>query len=137
MKQGNAQKSIEKGKEYFSLGEKILKSLIENREEYQIKSYSTHCLLYEKMNFSRRFKQPINQIEFDNLSQQLNRILEKDPNDVMARHIQREFARFLKEKKARKLIKLNKLQDLDQFRYIFEDESSKLTELMEQELDIS
>jgi len=56
LRQANSMKKYEEAKEYFEEGERGMLSLIRNRDEFQVKAFSTHCYLFEKIKFVKRRK---------------------------------------------------------------------------------
>lgn len=130
MKQANSIDSYPIAKKYYEEGEKILLNLIENREELQARAFSTHTYLYEKMLFVQKFHVKITNDEITTMSEYLKRITDKDPNDIMAKHISNVFVRFLKKMDKTNLIKVD-FQDLSKLKALFVDYNINLDELID------
>jgi hypothetical protein len=132
LKQANALESFNVAQQFFAKGEEVLIQLIEKREEYQARTFSTHCLLYEKINYLRKFNLEISNSGIHKMFGYLEKIVEKDPNDIMARHINNVFYKFLSERGKLNLIKI-KIEDLSRLKYYMTetniDEDSLLDEI--------
>ncbi len=96
LKQANSMNKFEMAKPYFDDGESIMIDLIKNKEEFQVKAFSTHCYLYEKINFLKKFKQKVHDKELRQLFGYLEYVIQRDPEDAMAKHISNHFFNFLK-----------------------------------------
>lgn len=129
LKQANSTSSFSLAKKYFDEGEKILINLIENREELQARAFSTHCYLYEKIQFVEKFHITVKNDEIKKMADYLKRITDKDPNDIMAKHINNVFIRFLKKINRLNMIKLE-FQDLSMLKALFSDYNIDIDELM-------
>ena len=130
MKQANSLESYPVAKKYYEEGEKILLNLIENREELQARAFSTHTYLYEKMIYVQKFHLKLKNEEITEMSEYLKRITDKDPNDIMAKHISNLFIKFLKKIDKANLIKID-LQDLSRLKALFTDYNINLDELID------
>jgi len=132
LKQANSLESYNVAQHFFHKGEEVLIQLIEKREEYQARTFSTHCLLYEKINYLRKFNLEISISEIQKMFGYLEKIVEKDPNDIMARHINNVFYSFLRDRGKVNLIKI-KMEDLSRLKYYLTetsiDEDSLLDEI--------
>lgn len=120
LKQANSLSSYNLANQFFIQGEKILTELIEKREEYQARTFATHCLLYEKINFVKKFKIEISNNEIQKMFGYLEKIVENDPNDIMARHINNVFYKFLRDRGKLNLIKI-RFEDLSRLKYYLSD----------------
>jgi tetratricopeptide (TPR) repeat protein len=120
LKQANSLSNYNIAKSYFQEGESILKKLITEKEEFQVSAYATHCLLFEKIKFYDNFKLDITNKEISQMHNQLEVILSKDDNDIMAKHINNEFYQFLKRRNKTNVIRI-KMQDLSKLKYYFSD----------------
>ncbi|MBS1928221.1 MAG: SIR2 family protein [Bacteroidetes bacterium] len=130
LKQANSLDNIVIAKKYFQEGEKILINLIENREEFQARAFSTHCYLYEKILFVEKFHIQLTNDEIVKMGEYLKRITDKDENDIMAKHINNVFIRFLKKTNKLNLIKLN-FQDLSKLKALFTEYNVSFDELLD------
>lgn len=119
LKQANSQKDHNYAQPYFEEGEKLIQQLIENREEFQVKAFSTHCYLYEKINYLRKFKIAPSNTELKRLFNLLTNIIEKTPEDGMARHISNHFYNYLKENNRTNIINI-RFHDLSKLKTLFE-----------------
>lgn len=130
LKQANSMVSFSIAKKYFEEGEKILLNLIENREEFQVRAFSTHAYLYEKMIYVINFNINIKNEEILKMAEYLNRITDKDPNDIMAKHISNVFIGFLKKIKKTQYIKVD-FYDLSKLKALFTDYNINIDELFD------
>jgi len=105
LKQANSLDDQRFAKILFSEGESILLDLISNREEVQVRSFSTHTYLYEKINFLKKFKILPPNDELRQMFTLLNKLIEKDPEDVMAKQIGNYLYDYLKTIKRTNIVK--------------------------------
>lgn len=120
LKQANSLQSYNIAKSYFQEGENILKKLIAEKEEFQVRAYATHCLLFEKIKFYDKFKLDITNKEISQMYNQLETIINKDDNDIMAKHINNEFYQFLKRRNKTNVIRIS-MKDMSKLKYYFSD----------------
>lgn len=107
LKQANSLDDENKARDLFLIGEERMLRLIKEREEFQVKAYSTHCYLYEKINYLRRFHIVAKDEELKSMFAMLKQILDKVPeDDGMSRSISNKFYRYLEECKKTGIIKL-------------------------------
>lgn len=112
LKQANSFSVYETAIPYFEKGEELMLELIREREEFQVKAYSTHCYLYEKMNFYLKFKLTPDNEELKDMYAMLCSIINKtSESDGMSKHISNKFYNFLRVYGKTKLISI-KIQDL-------------------------
>lgn len=131
LRQSNVVDDKIKAENLFAEGVRRMEDLILNREEFQVRAYSTHCLLYEKIRFYRKYEIIPNEDGLQEMYKSLKTIFDKNPNDPMSRHICNVFFKFLKDKDLNgKLPKLT-LQDLGLFKDIVKDSEMKETDLIE------
>lgn len=130
LKQANALENVVIAKKYFQEGEKILIDLIENREEYQARAFSTHCYLYEKIVYVQKYHLKLTNDEIVKMGEYLKRVTDKDENDIMAKHINNVFIRFLKKTNKLNLIKLN-FQDVSKLKALFTEYSTDFSDLLD------
>ena len=96
LKQANSLLSYETAIPYYEKGEELMLRLIREREEFQVKAYSTHCYLYEKMNFYLKFKIEPDNEELKEMYAMLCSIIDKtSESDGMSKHISNKFYNFL------------------------------------------
>lgn len=107
LRQANYSEDYEKARPLFDEGENRMLELIRNRDEFQVKAFSTHCYLYEKINFYIKFNIEPSDKELKNMFDLLKRIVEKMPEDGMSKHISNKFYEFMVHFKKTNVIKLN------------------------------
>lgn len=84
--------------EVHNEGVSLMKKLIDECEEFQVRAYSTHCLLFENVRFFKRNNIiPSTEIVSD-MYEMLKYIIDKDPNGPMSKHISNIFFNFVREK---------------------------------------
>lgn len=120
LKQANATSDFAVAKPLFEEGEKILLALIKEKELSQVRSYSVHSYLYEKINFVQKFNLEVSNRELKTMFRFLEKLIEKDKNDVMAKHMSNYFYQFLKSRNRLDLVKIN-IFDLSRYMYLFRD----------------
>lgn len=105
----------------FQEGEKILLELIKYKEEQQVKYYSIHCFINEKIDFYKKFNisPKVNEIKI--LVSLFNKLNLNDSNDAMSIHIRNKFYKYLQSIGKSQLIKIN-LYDLSKFSHIHSDD---------------
>jgi len=130
LKQANSINNYSIAKKYFEEGESILLDLINNREEFQARAYSTHCYLYEKIMFIQKFNVQVNKNELLKMYDYLKVILDKDPEDIMAKHINNVFFRFLKRINMTNIIKI-RYEDISILRDIFKEYDIDINDLLD------
>lgn len=84
-------------KEKFEQGEKLMLKLISDSEDFQVKAYSIHCLLYEKVRFYKRKKIVPTKKEARDMVTMLKQVVDKDPSGPMSNHISSIVYSFLKD----------------------------------------
>jgi len=107
LKQANSLDNLNLAKTIFHEGEVILLNLINKREELQVRAFSTHTYLYEKINFLKKFKIFTPNDELREMFEHLKRLIDKDPEDIMAKQISNYFFDYLRSIKKTSIIKLN------------------------------
>ena len=131
LKQANSLESYEAARPYFDQGRELMLKLINEREEFQVKAYSTHCYLYEKMNFYLKFKIEPSDNELREMYDMLKSIISKtSAEDGMSRHISNKFYNFLKTYNKTKIISVN-FHDLKELRVLMTDSGINIDQLFE------
>lgn len=131
LRQANITKSYSEAKILFEEGERKMLKLIRDREEFQVKAFSTHCYLYEKMRFLKIFKIRPSKDELQQMFNMLKSILDKDDKDPMARHISNLFSEYVKKAGFSGIFNLN-MYDLTYLRTIMgESQKKRITEILE------
>lgn len=115
---------------YHDQGSKILIPLIENEDEYSARAFSTHSYLNEELIFIDKYKINISNHKLKKLFSYLKKIIEKDPDDVMAKHMSNHFYNFLRKTNKMNVIHLN-FNDLSSFRSFFADYNTNIDELLD------
>lgn len=95
LRQANITKNQSEASVLFEEGERRMQKLIRDREEFQVKAFSTHCYLYEKLRYFKIFKIRPSYDELQKMFDMLKSILEKDEKDPMARHISNLFSDYV------------------------------------------
>lgn len=113
-----------------------MKQLISEREEFQVKAYSTHCLLFERIRFYRRNDiLPTDEVLLE-MYNMLRSVIDKDPDGPMSRHISNVFAKFVKDKHLSGKLPHLTLYDLQYLKLLIGDQDIQITEYLEDfELD--
>ncbi|MGZ3864573.1 MAG: hypothetical protein ACXVPN_15400 [Bacteroidia bacterium] len=115
----------------FEEGEEILLELINKREEHQVRAFSTHTYIYEKINYFKNFKIKPSNTELKKLFDFLKRIIDKDPNDFMAKHISNYFLDYLKLTRRTNVIRLN-YYDLNLLRAVFTEVKMNIDDILDE-----
>lgn len=120
LKQANSCKTFDNAFPYFEEGEIRMLKLIKEREEFQVKAFSTHCYLYEKINFYNNFDIMPSDDDLKDMFDLLKTIIDKTPEDGMSRHISNKFFQFLKQKGKTGILNIN-FYDLSALKIMFEE----------------
>lgn len=99
----------------FEQGKEILVGIIENRERYQARAYSTHCLIFETISYFEKFRIDPTRRNLEELANYLKALIDKDPNDVMAKSVSNQFYRFLSKHKKLGILRWD-FYDLQKYR---------------------
>lgn len=116
LRQANSMKKYEEAKEYFEEGERGMLSLIRNRDEFQVKAFSTHCYLFEKIKFVKRNRISLKKKDIESMYILLKNIVDRDPNDPMAVHIGNVFANYIKGCEKDSVIRIKDMEELKYLR---------------------
>lgn len=130
LKQGNSQNDHVSALPYFEEGEKLMIELINQREEFQVKAFSTHCYLYEKINFLEKFNISPSNKELKDMFGMLKVIIDKTPDDAMSKHISNKFFNYLVSCNKQNIIKIE-LFDLSKVKSMFEQYNIDVESLFE------
>ena len=131
MKQANHVKSKELAINYHDLGRSILIPLIESQEEYSVRAFSTHSYLNEELIYIEKYDIKISNVQLKKLFGYLQKIIAKDPEDVMAKHMSNHFIKFLQRTKRTNIINLN-FSDLSTYKTFFKDYNLDMDELLDE-----
>jgi len=114
----------------FAEGKKLMFSLINERDEYQVKAFSTHSFIFEQISFWRNFDMTPTTKEITQIFDMLKNILKVDPNDSMAKNVNNMFVRFLKSRNLiNKLPKMH-LYDLSYLKAFFDNTDTNIHKLL-------
>ena len=105
-------------------------ALIAEREEFQVKAFSTHCYLYEKINYLQKFSILPSDQELKDMFSLLKTVLDKDTDDPMAKHISNKFFRFLQEHQKTNIIDIS-FYDLSSLKVMFEQYDIDIQSILE------
>lgn len=130
LKQANYQADASTASVYFSEGEKLMLKLINDREEFQVKAFSTHCYIYEKINFLKKFSISPSTQDLKKLFSLLKVITEKAPDDPMSKHIGNKFYTYLQSIGKSNLINVS-FNDLSSIKAMFEKYDLDIESLFE------
>lgn len=131
LRQANITKDYIEAKSLFEEGERKMLRLIREREEFQVKAFSTHCYLYEKIRFFKIFKLKPSKDELQKMFNMLKTILDKDDKDPMARHISNLFYEYVQKVGLSGKFNLN-MFDLTYLHAIMGERNKKrITEILE------
>ncbi|GBG11092.1 SIR2 family protein [Paenibacillus agaridevorans] len=120
MRHANSKRNIVESSNLFKEGEKIILSLINEKELFQAKSHSVHCYLYEKIYFMKKFQVDPTNEELKELKRYLDQLTEKDEEGVMVKDITNYFYNYLNGIGKLSMIKV-KLSDLNKYNFIFQE----------------
>lgn len=123
-------------KALFEEGEKRMLKLINNRDEYQVKAFSTHCYIFEQIRYWKKYDICPSKAEVEKLFGMLKSLLNVDQNDPMAKHISNLLFRFIRESKINGNISLGSNYDLGYLKEMFSDYSSINIEQMLEDYEI-
>lgn len=112
LRMANSSENMEEAQVFFEEGKIRMLDLIRNKDDYQVKAYSTHSYISELIKYWRKFDLTPNESEVHNAISILNNIIKKDKNDVMTTNVTNKFYMFLREKNITKYIPKLKLNDI-------------------------
>ena len=131
LRQANEEKNPEKAELLHKEGVEKMKALIADSEKFQVRAYSTHCLLFENVRYFRRFNiQPTTKI-LGEMFEMLKNIMEKDPDGVMTKHISNVFNKFLQDTNLTSNLPKMSMYDIRYLQPIFELDDMPLREILE------
>ncbi len=112
LRQANVINDKAKADGLFNEGVRRMESLIREREEFQVRAYSTHCLLFERIRFYRKYDIIPDTDILQNMYKSLQSVFDKNPDDPMSKHISNVFRNFVEEKNLKNKLPKLTLQDL-------------------------
>lgn len=95
LRQANETQVVDEASNLFRQGERLMTTLIQESEEFQVKAFSTHCLLFEKVRFYDRHGLVPNKADIDGMMDKLKYIVDRDSNSPMTRHISNVLGQFM------------------------------------------
>lgn len=131
LRQANEESDFDLAKKLHEEGCSLMNKLIDECEEFQVKAYSTHCLLFEKVRFYRRNSIIPSDSIIRSMYEQLKRIIDKDPEGPMSKHISNVFFKFIKDNKLTKVLPSLTLYDLKYFKPLVEDDTDIKSAVLE------
>jgi len=131
LKQANNMSKEFLARKIFEEGEEILLELINKREEHQVRAFSTHTYIYEKINYYKNFKIKPSNPELKKLFDFLKKIIDKDPDDFMAKHISNYFWDYLRATKRTNIIKLQ-YHNLDLLRNMLTEVKLEIDDVLDE-----
>lgn len=136
LRQANEILNLEEALPIHNEGVSLMKQLIAEREEFQVKAYSTHCLLFERIRFFRRNNiQPEDSV-LSEMYNMLKSIIDKDPEGPMSRHISNVFGKFVVDRKLTNKLPQFSLYDLKYLKGLIENKDVSVNDYLEDfELD--
>lgn len=114
----------------FLEGKRLMFNLINERDEYQVKAFSTHSFIFEQITFWRNFNMTPSTNEITQIFDMLKNILKVDPNDSMAKNVNNMFIRFLKSRKLMKKLPKMHIYDLSYLKGLFDNAEYNLHQLL-------
>lgn len=97
MLQANSKHTRAEAQPLFEEGERRILDLIREREEFQVKAFSTHGYLFEKLRYLEKFEKHPNVDELKKMYGMLKSIIDRDHSDPMAKHISNLFLKYIKK----------------------------------------
>jgi tetratricopeptide (TPR) repeat protein len=113
-------------------GVRILIPIIENQEEYSARAFSTHSYLNEELHYIEKFNINVSNAHLKKLFSYLRKIIDKDPEDVMSKHMSNYFYKFLQRTNKLNVISIS-FRDLSNFKSFFQDYNTSIDELLEEQ----
>lgn len=131
LRQANEEEVIDKASALHDEGVSKMKALISDSEKFQVKAYSTHCLLFENVRYFRRFNIKPSSKVLGEMFEMLKSIVEKDPDGVMTKHISNVFNRFLQDKNLTSSLPKMSMYDIRYLQPMLEPEDMPVQEILE------
>ena len=131
LRQANEIIDYETANKLLQEGERMMKQLIADREDFQVKAYSTHCLLFEKIRFYKRNGLVPNELTLREMYEMLNAIKSKDADGPMTKHINNVFFGFVREKSLASKLPTMNMYNLEDLKSLFSDEEINIEDVVE------
>ena len=136
LRQANEITDLSEAKPIHDEGVSLMKQLISEREEFQVKAYSTHCLLFERIRFFLRNNIQPEESVLQEMYNMLKSIIDKDPEGPMSRHISNVFGKFVVDRKLSNKLPQFNLYDLKYLKGLIENKDVSVYDYLEDfELD--
>ena len=136
LRYANYTKDKDKAFILFDEGKTGMLKLINNRDEYQVKAFSTHCYIFEQIRFWKKYKVSPSKTELESLFAMLKSLLKVDQNDPMAKHISNLLFKFIHDSKIKSSITIGNNYDLQYLKEMFSDYSFVNIEEMLEDFEI-
>lgn len=131
LRQANEILDFKIAKQVHNEGVMLMKQLIAEREEFQVKAFSTHCLLFERIRFYRRNNfVPEEEILLE-MYTMLKSVIDKDPDGPMSRHISNVFFTYIKDFKLSGKLPSFTMYDLKYFKAYINEEDLTMEDYVE------
>lgn len=122
LRQANEINPVDDALLLFQQGEELMVRLIQESEEFQVKAFSTHCLLFEKVRFFNRHNLVPDKATVDEMMDKLKYVIDRDPKSPMTRHISNVFGQFLVKHNLTKKLGVISMYDLKYIKGILSDD---------------
>lgn len=130
LRHANSCKNRDEADPLFAEGKKLMFNLINERDEYQVKAFSTHSFIFEQITFWKHFDLTPSVNEITQIFDMLKNILKIDPNDSMAKNVNNMFVHFLKSRDLLKKLPKMQLYDLNYLKGLFDDTDDNIQQLL-------
>ena len=131
LRQANEIIDYETANKLLQEGERMMKQLIADREDFQVKAYSTHCLLFEKIRFYRRNGLVPDESTLREMYEMLNAIKSKDADGPMTKHINNVFFGFVRENNLASKLPTMNMYNLEDLKSLLSDENINIEDVVE------
>lgn len=131
LRQANEIIDYETANKLLQEGERMMKQLIADREDFQVKAYSTHCLLFEKIRFYRRNGLVPDESTLREMYEMLNAIKSKDADGPMTKHINNVFFGFVRENNLASKLPTMNMYNLEDLKSLLSDEEINIEDVVE------
>lgn len=135
MLQANNKHTRAEAQPLFEEGERLILELIKEREEFQVRAFSTHGYLFEKLRYLEKFEKHPSVEELKKMYDMLKSIIDRDHSDPMAKHISNLFLRYIRKQGLSKKLNFN-FYDLTYLRAMMNESEGDIKLILEDfELD--
>ena len=130
MLHANSKNNYAEAKPLFEEGERRILKLIKEREEFQVKAFSTHGYLFEKLRYLQKFNLRPSPEELKQMYEMLKSILDRDSNDPMAKHVSNLFLKYIRKSGLSNKLHF-KQNDLSYLYHMVSDDKQDIKALLE------